>query len=75
MSAMIKSSLDKEINKEICNAFGCSKNATKKINVSAGTFGKISLNLCNNCVNLFKKELQINWKMVDSLYSQRILKK
>jgi hypothetical protein len=40
-------------NKNICNAFGCCKNATEKINVSAGTFGIISLDLCNDCVRKF----------------------
>jgi len=53
---MIKSTLSNQINKEICNAFGCYKNATEKINVSAGTFGTISLNLCNNCIGLFKEK-------------------
>ncbi len=51
--------IDKKIstsNKNICSAFGCSKNATEKVSVSAGTFGKISLNLCNDCINFFKKE-------------------
>jgi hypothetical protein len=43
----------KQIIKDICNAFGCSNSATEKINVSAGTFGTISLDLCNNCVAKF----------------------
>ena len=50
---MVKILISKEINKEICNCFGCSNNATEKINVSAGTFGTISLDLCNNCVRKF----------------------
>ena len=54
LSTMIKSSLSKDINKEICNAFGCSKNATEKIKVSAGTFGAISLNLCSTCIKKFQ---------------------
>jgi hypothetical protein len=56
---MIKSSLSNQINKEICNAFGCSKNATEKISVSAGTFGTISLDLCNNCVKKFQNKQEI----------------
>jgi hypothetical protein len=52
---MSNNSITKEINKDICNAFGCTKNATEKINVSAGSFGTISLNLCKNCVTLFKE--------------------
>jgi hypothetical protein len=51
---MIKSSLSKDINKEICNAFGCSKNATEKINASAGIYGIISLSLCKNCISKFQ---------------------
>ena len=42
-------------NKDICNAFGCSKSATKKVNVSAGTFGTISLMLCSMCVKKFDR--------------------
>ena len=52
--------ISKEINKDICNAFGCSQDATEKINVSAGKFGTISLSLCNNCITLFKKEVASN---------------
>lgn len=52
---MIKSTLSDQINKEICNGFNCSNIATEKISVSAGIFGTISLNLCNNCVNMFKE--------------------
>ncbi len=40
-------------NKENCNAFGCSKGATEKINVNAGIFGTISLSLCSMCVKKF----------------------
>lgn len=44
---------DKYNNKEICNAFRCSKNVMEKINVSADTLETISLNICKNCVRKF----------------------
>lgn len=40
--------------KNICDAFGCSDEATEKLGVSAGTFGTITLNLCSKCVPIFK---------------------
>ncbi|VFJ12605.1 hypothetical protein [Candidatus Nitrosocosmicus franklandus] len=39
---------------KLCYAFGCDNEHSEKINVSAGTFGTITLKLCNKCVNLFK---------------------
>jgi hypothetical protein len=45
-----------ESNKIVCEAIDCLSFATQEIKVSAGKFGTISLNLCNNCVNLFKEE-------------------
>ncbi len=47
---------NKPNNKETCNAFGCSKGATEKIDVSAGTFGTISLSLCSLCIKKFNCE-------------------
>ena len=38
----------------ICYAFGCQNKSTEKIKICAGTFGTITLKLCNKCVNLFK---------------------
>ena len=43
----------KEINKEICNAFGCSDKATEEVNVDAGKFGTITLHICKNCSSKF----------------------
>jgi hypothetical protein len=43
-----------QINKDICNAFGCSNNAVEKIDVDAGKFGIISLDLCINCIKKFQ---------------------
>jgi hypothetical protein len=51
---MSKNYLSKDVNKEICNAFGCSEKATEKINLSAGKFGEISLNLCDKCIKKFQ---------------------
>jgi transposase-like protein len=41
-------------NKAICNAFGCSKEATIKTDINAGTFGIISLSLCLECIKKFQ---------------------
>ena len=44
----------KEVNKQICEANGCSKQATNEIKIDVGRFGKISLFLCTNCAPKFK---------------------
>ncbi len=38
----------------MCYRFGCSNRPSEKINVSAGTFGTITLKLCSKCVDFFK---------------------
>ena len=45
--------LDKDTNKQICEALGCSQHATKEITVAVGRFGSITLLLCRNCVGKF----------------------
>jgi hypothetical protein len=41
----------------ICEAVNCYEAATKTINVSAGKFGTINLNLCHDCaINKFEAE-------------------
>jgi hypothetical protein len=45
--------IGKDVNKQICHAFGCSQHASKKINVDVGRFGTISLSLCENCSGKF----------------------
>jgi hypothetical protein len=45
--------IDKDTNKQICEALGCSHNATKVISVEAGKFGAISISVCTNCVSKF----------------------
>jgi len=42
----------------ICEASGCSAEATDKIAVKVGTLGVISLLLCNNCVSKFQEVRQ-----------------
>lgn len=37
-----------------CDGFDCSDHVNKKVNVSAGKFGNISLNLCLKCARLFE---------------------
>lgn len=41
-------------NKDICDAFGCSKQANNKIDVNAGTYGTIALNFCTECAVKFQ---------------------
>jgi len=38
----------------VCDGFGCVKEPTKKIILSAGNFGDISLKLCPACQRKFK---------------------
>jgi hypothetical protein len=42
-----------EVNKGICEAYGCFESATTKINVKVGKVGSISLDLCAGCVKKF----------------------
>jgi hypothetical protein len=53
MTTNSKSKLDY---KDICNVFGCSNSAEKEIDVNAGKFGIISLNVCSKCIDIFKNE-------------------
>lgn len=41
---------------DCCNAFGCFNQSTEKLDVSAGKFGVISLNVCSKCIDIFKSE-------------------
>ena len=43
----------KEVNKQICEANGCHKQATNEIKLDVGQVGKISLYLCRNCIPKF----------------------
>ncbi len=54
VSSLTTTNYDNKLdNKNICNAFRCSKGATEKIDVNAGIFGTISLSLCSVCVKKF----------------------
>jgi hypothetical protein len=54
----VKTRMDKEImcfqvNKGICEAYGCFERATTQINVKVGQLGTIPLDLCFYCVKKF----------------------
>ena len=51
---MTKQNLNFPANKEICNATGCTKEATEQLEISAGRYGTISLLLCRPCVDKFR---------------------
>ncbi|MGH9981075.1 MAG: hypothetical protein ACRD6U_05940 [Nitrososphaeraceae archaeon] len=53
MTRMTNNINQSNINNSICEAIGCFENATKKIDVNAGQFGKISLFLCKKCLPKF----------------------
>lgn len=36
-----------------CDGYGCFNKSTEKIEVNAGSFGKISLKLCPHCITKF----------------------
>ena len=42
------------VNKQLCEGLDCDEFATQKIDVNAGTFGSISLFLCEKCVSRFR---------------------
>jgi hypothetical protein len=52
-SSKSNNKIDKEVNKEICEALNCSEYATKVITVDAGKFGPILLSVCANCISKF----------------------
>jgi hypothetical protein len=48
--------LDCQVN-NICEAVGCFKKATIKINVKAGQLGSFPLDLCIECVKKFRQDI------------------
>jgi hypothetical protein len=44
------------VNKPICEAVGCEKEATEELAVSAGTFGVLVLSVCNTCISKFTQQ-------------------
>ncbi len=37
------------VDKSVCETFGCTNKSTSTIEVNAGKFGIITLNICDNC--------------------------
>lgn len=50
---MSEATLSIDVNKQICDAEGCSAVATEEIKISVGRMGDIDLSLCQNCVKKF----------------------
>ena len=46
-----------QINKNLCDCNGCSRDATTEIEVNVGELGIIRLNLCKNCIPKFKQSV------------------
>ena len=44
---------EKQDNKTICEALGCTDKSTEKIKVNAGKFGYIEISLCKKCKSYF----------------------
>ena len=44
------------LDKDICNAFGCSNKDSEKIYVDAGIFGTVTLEVCQFCINKFQNK-------------------
>lgn len=49
--------LASQLDKSICDGFGCNSKATIEITANAGKLGTINLNLCENCVPKFRKSI------------------
>jgi hypothetical protein len=43
-----------QINKNLCDGNGCSRESTTEIAINVGELGIIKLNLCENCIPKFK---------------------
>jgi hypothetical protein len=53
-SATARSLFSPELDKNICESYGCNNEATLETEVSAGRFGIIILNLCTDCAMKFQ---------------------
>ena len=51
---ILSSRFDKKISNLICEAYGCNDKAKNQLTVSVGRLGTIELNLCKNCIPIFK---------------------
>jgi hypothetical protein len=46
---------EKVFDKDIpCDALKCNNKATEKIELSAGIYGILQINVCKNCIGIFK---------------------
>jgi hypothetical protein len=46
---------DNNVNhKEPCNAFGCNRTSSVKIDIDCGRFGNLTIYVCNGCKSKFK---------------------
>ena len=53
--SIVKQSKKEVPNKVVyCDRLNCNFIATRKIDVNAGKFGFVSLNVCNNCIKIFE---------------------
>ena len=59
---MNKNFYAKESNIIICNASGCFKTATERIDIDVGKFGIIPLDVCSNCIHIFREGKKENVK-------------
>jgi hypothetical protein len=50
---MSDATLTSGVNRQICDAEGCSASATQEIKVSVGRMGDIYLSICENCMKKF----------------------
>jgi hypothetical protein len=48
-----------QIDKNLCEAYGCYKEATTQISVGVGELGTFELNLCKSCVPRFTDENEL----------------
>ena len=54
---MNKYNISNELNNLICEANDCKNNACHIIKIDAGIFGKLTLNLCKNCLPKFEDNI------------------
>ncbi|MDN5846924.1 MAG: hypothetical protein L0H53_11695 [Candidatus Nitrosocosmicus sp.] len=38
-----------------CDALKCNEKASEKIELSAGIYGNLQINVCKNCIGIFKR--------------------
>lgn len=53
---MSQNTISCEVNKRICQAFGCFAEATTEIEVKIGHEKTMTLDLCNDCISKFRED-------------------